>query len=84
MTTPGEPKHAGEPRALRNDGYAHEPGRRVRPDRVLVAIGFVATATDGAYIIGPVTAADAPIIAPLALAVTARTTTDPGRRPWRC
>jgi len=51
------------------------------PTGVLAFLGFAATPTDGAYVIGPILPADLPIVALLALAVLAAMTAarDPGR-----
>jgi multicomponent Na+:H+ antiporter subunit A len=51
------------------------------PTGVLTALGFAATPTEGAYVVGPVSVADAPIVVLLALAVVAAVTAarDPGR-----
>lgn len=51
------------------------------PTGVLTALGFLATPTDGAYVLGPATIADLPIIVLLALAVIAALTAarEPGR-----
>jgi multicomponent Na+:H+ antiporter subunit A len=51
------------------------------PTGALVALGFLATPTEGAYVIGRVVPADVPTIALLALAVLAAVTAarDPGR-----
>ncbi len=44
------------------------------PTGILVALGFAATPTEGAYVAGPITIADLPIVALLALAVIAAVT----------
>ena len=51
------------------------------PTGLLAAVGFAVTPTDGAYVVGPVTLTDLPIVALLALAVIAALTAarDPGR-----
>jgi multicomponent Na+:H+ antiporter subunit A len=51
------------------------------PTGVLAALGFAATPTEGAYVVGPITVTDLPIVVLLALGVTAALTAarDPGR-----
>jgi multicomponent Na+:H+ antiporter subunit A len=49
------------------------------PTGILVALGFAATPTEGAYVVGPISPADLPIVALLAVAVTAAVTVARGR-----
>ena len=51
------------------------------PTGVLAALGFMATPTDGAYVLGPASLSDLPIVVLLVLAVAAALTAarDPGR-----
>ena len=44
------------------------------PTGILVALGFAATPTEGAYVAGPITSADLPIVALLAVAILAALT----------
>ncbi len=68
--------HAAEVRDLRTSLAAV-----LVPTGVLVALGFAVTPTEGAYVAGPVSAEDLPVIVLLALAVIAGVTAarDPGR-----
>ncbi len=61
--------HASEVRDLRNSLAAV-----LLPTGVLVALGFLATPTEGSYVVGTVTAGDLPMVVLLALAAAAAIT----------